>query len=278
MNLVLPQRPKIKTWNGSTPLTYVQGKLDGIMLTAIKDTDTQETRAYTRHRDPARGDVTNEVSRSEWFKRLEAALCPGESVFGELYSPDRRASQVKSDWSRCAFAVFAIPAFRAEAPLEQLDEWCMNHEVAFVLFDTVEHSSWDLDDPRGLNPDWEGFVLKNGNLVDWHKHKAERTIDLVVSGIKSGWGTFLGMAGALVMRTTEGHEVCSCSGMDLSTRRDIGAKDLGRVAEVLYQYVGDKGRLRHPRFVRWRDDKSPDECSVSQDAELAEYHGDCDDG
>jgi len=43
------------------------------------------------------------------------------------------------------------------------------------------------------------------------------------------------------------------------------------VMEVSYQYVGDKGRLRHPNFVRWREDKPAAECTLSQDDDLVYY-------
>ena len=33
-------------------------------------------------------------------------------------------------------------------------------------------------------------------------------------------------------------------------------KDIGRIVEVEYQRVTRLGKLRHPRFKRWRDDKN----------------------
>ena len=56
----------------------------------------------------------------------------------------------------------------------------------------------------------------------------------------------------------------------LDVSEDRGAY-LGKVIEVRYQYIGDKGRLRHPNFVRWRDDKPPDECTLSKDSDLFNY-------
>jgi ATP-dependent DNA ligase len=56
-------------------------------------------------------------------------------------------------------------------------------------------------------------------------------------------------------------EITRVSGMPDEQRLDIDEKkDLGRVVEVEYQDVGNGGRLIHPRFVRWRDDKPASQC------------------
>lgn len=61
---------------------------------------------------------------------------------------------------------------------------------------------------------------------------------------------------------------------DNGVERDIGSVTMtearlaqakvGDVMEVKYLYVGAGGRLYQPRFVRFRTDKSPDECTADQ--------------
>ncbi len=135
-------------------------------------------------------------------------------------------------------------------------------------------------------PGIEGFVFKNGNLLDWHKWKPVKTIDVVVSGFIDGDGKYIGLIGAMAcsvyQHVTIGNrrrsalvEIANVSGMDDRTRILISDDEeghLGRVAEVAYQYVGSKGRLRHPRFMRWRDDKSALDCDITQDTDLEEYY------
>ena len=59
--------------------------------------------------------------------------------------------------------------------------------------------------------------------------------------------------------------VCECSGMtdeerDYFTRNRFSA--LGSVVEVkANEIMKDSGRLRHPRFLRVRNDKEPDRCT-----------------
>ena len=122
----------------------------------------------------------------------------------------------------------------------------------------------------------EGVVYKSGNRVGWYKWKETKTIDLIVRGTIDGKNSNLGLVGALRCVTTEGYEVARCSGMTQAERAEISYLDVsdklnGRIVEVSYQYIGEKGRLRHPQFVRFRDDKTADECGLDQDPELEAY-------
>lgn len=267
-----PERPKIKTWDEETEYVWAHGKLDGIMLTCCRA--DSGLLVYTRHKDPAKGDVTVKVETAPWYGRVLDALAPGDAVMGELWLPGTPRSAVKGHWSTARFSAFAFPTWRADISLTRLFDFCRDHGIEFAPFRRFEVlGSWDLDDPRSADPDLEGFVLKDGNTLNWAKHKAERTIDLVVGRIKAGSldGQFVGMCGSLVLFTSEGHEVCNASGMPYEIRRAITDADVGRVCEVRYQYVGSKGRLAHPRFLGWRDDKSRDECSREQDPNLDAY-------
>ena len=59
-------------------------------------------------------------------------------------------------------------------------------------------------------------------------------------------------------------EVANVSGMKEDVRYAFNPnEDIGRVIEVKAQEIASKGRLRHPRFIRWRDDKPQKECTIS---------------
>ena len=110
-------------------------------------------------------------------------------------------------------------------------------------------------------------MFKDGNLLNFEKWKPVKTLDAVVTDIKPGKGKYDNQVGALIL-SVEGREVANVSGMSDAERAAMGEHNIGQVVEVAYQYVGSKGRLRHPRFIRFRDDKLPEQCLLSQDSDL----------
>lgn len=275
---------RAKTWTPRTrPLAYAHAKRDGIWLCVNKDMHGRVT-MNTSH--PT--DVTAQLRTCGWTLPVHERVPPITRVLGELYVPGESRSQVKSalahDSSRLRFAGFAI----ATAPVD-LELRDVNDTLTLWGIETIQyrvHSAvsrpdlligeYTYTDPSRLldeTPEGhEGWVLKNGNMLDWHKLKVERTIDLVVTGTKDGRGKYLGLVGALRVSTSEGYEVARVGGMSDEERVAMTEEDpTGRVCEVRYQYVGDRGRLQHPRFLHWRDDKTPDECPASQDPALEEH-------
>lgn len=57
-------------------------------------------------------------------------------------------------------------------------------------------------------------------------------------------------------------EVGECAGFDEELRERLNSTYIGKVIEVKCNEIfKDTGKLRHPRFLRFRDDKDPDECT-----------------
>lgn len=105
------------------------------------------------------------------------------------------------------------------------------------------------------DPDSDGWVLKDHAHADknWLKLKPYNTCELELIGYTDGKGKYVGQIGALVL--TGG---VKCSGMDDATRAMFSKdrfKYLGMRVEVAYEKVirGTNG-LRHPRFIKLRDD------------------------
>jgi hypothetical protein len=203
------------------------------------------------------------------------ALPHGMEVLGELWAPFRPASAVPTairDGS-ARFTAFAIATEPKTAPLEALEAILEPLGVEFAQF-IVLQSGWSpealLDTAKAAGQ--EGYVLKDGNLLNWRKLKVQQTLDAVVTGWTDGRGKYAGLVGSLVCSVYASDvdsliEIANVGGMSDAERilmSDDPDAVLGRVVEVEYQYVGACGRLRHPRFVRWRDDKQPHECRKDQ--------------
>jgi len=62
-------------------------------------------------------------------------------------------------------------------------------------------------------------------------------------------------------------EVASVGGMTEVERKwmsDNREKLRGMVCEVEANGVASQGRLHHPRFIRWREDKNAHDCTIDQ--------------
>lgn len=136
----------------------------------------------------------------------------------------------------------------------------------------------------------EGCMLKDSNLLGWKKVKKENTIDCFPIGFIPGNGKYRGKVGSLRCAVYNSEspakliEIATAGGFNDAIRDWITncfferlglTKEviLNQVIEVSYQLVGTKGRLRHPRFKNWREDKLPEECLTDQHPDLERYWG-----
>lgn len=120
---------------------------------------------------------------------------------------------------------------------------------------------------RFLELGMEGSVCKlesapytNGRSTAWVKVKLVETIDCTVVGFKPGEGEFKGMVGALEVQLPDGTRT-HASGMTKVERMDMTTRSeawLNEVVEIEHNGVLTSGKVRHPRFLRKRDDRSPE--------------------
>jgi len=123
----------------------------------------------------------------------------------------------------------------------------------------------------------EGLMIKDLTEAkyakSWTKVKKDFTIDAFVIGIENGKGKYKGQIGSLALAVygnTGGIvEIGKCSGMTDAERRQFTDmafnKTLkGTVVEVKANEVTKNLKLRHPVFIRTRDDKPQAECYLEQ--------------
>lgn len=213
--------------------------------------------------------------KMEWYPayhRLQSiAKRDSELQFhGELWVPGKDASYIPTAICQkdknLKFDVFGCGHLPVGTPLEEVLEavrdvgllmipwWDFGYEEATTLFNPSHR-------------DVEGYVFSDGNMLNQQKLKPMKTCDLIMTGVSWGEGKYSDTIGAVKVSTFDGEEMASISGMT-DAERDYIAQNYqslrGRVVEVKYQKVGAKGRLRHPVFVRFRDDKAPQDCTVEQ--------------
>ena len=116
----------------------------------------------------------------------------------------------------------------------------------------------------------EGLVIKKrtspyecGGRKFWFKIKEVHTAEAWICGFEPGKGKYANTVGAVKlcqMRDGKPTEITQISGMDDATRYALSPADIGRVVEFKYhQRTADN--YRHPRWLRWRDDKQQSECT-----------------
>lgn len=240
---------------GRTPESYdwMQQKIDGIRLLV-----THEHALTTRPTD-IRAQYPDHPVWSH-ARRCMRDLDHDAWLDCELYVPGSGAEAVKTGLARgtdnLRLAAFGASILRPEDKLDKASAVLVGIGLNVPHLHPV---GWFASDMRA--PHSDGVVYKSLVYGEWARVKNRKTIDLLVTGIAPGVGKYTGQCGALRcsgMVNGKLEEICRVSGMADDVRAGISSADIGRVVEVAYERVGSRGRLRHPRFVRWRDDKSWD--------------------
>ena len=266
---------KCKNWKPGLPSFYwAQAKLDGIWLSAFRSRLDGVLHLHTSN--PT--DLRPVLGYCPWVQLLEDRLGRNTIVHGELHVPGRPASYVKTAIKdrdpQLTFTAFAVEGhgLTSRSPMLVVEDHARCVGLPFAPWRRCIHQD-PVHYKRAFGEDLlypvEGVVFKNGNLLDWHKWKPTPTVDCVVTDQKPGKGKYEGTLGALEVGVWDASSnmrtIAWVSGMTDEEREEMYRKSpVGRVVEVAYQYVGSQGRLRHPRFVRFRDDKLPVECTEDQ--------------
>jgi hypothetical protein len=265
-------RPKMKKWKGERT-KYCHVKLDGHYLQVTK---LDSGRVVFTSKQGTELDLSFVPSLLNVCMGLQS----GQTCLGELWYEGQPASYIKTAIKhkdrKLRFTAFALTHLPDDT-LETMHMICLKSGIDMAEWygptQNCLSTCLGVFDPTSLPPmEHEGFVMKDGVWTNWMKHKPFDTIDLIVDSVVEGKGKHIGLIGSLVCRTAEGYIVANAGGFTDEERIYLSEDDIGRVVEVKYQLVGSKGKLRHPTFVRFRDDKRADDCYVSQDEDLEAYY------
>jgi len=124
------------------------------------------------------------------------------------------------------------------------------------------------------NQGYEGLVFKDSTTPykdkgAWMRMKAEVEIDYICSGMAPADpnSKYAGQVGAVIGTLYDRECDVNCGGLtekqrEVFTKREVECK--GQVFTAKGNGWYPSGAIRHPKFVRWRDDKKPEECVYAQ--------------
>lgn len=139
-----------------------------------------------------------------------------------------------------------VDVARTKAQKVTLLKWCAENHSEGVLL-KIKSGTYDEGMRRGRIYRSEGML----------KAKFTETVDCIITEVGRE-----GKASCAVSLYHHGHllDVGSCK----MTEANLSWAKVGDVAELRYLYATADLRLYQPRFIRFRDDKNPEECDTDQ--------------
>lgn len=208
----------------------------------------------------------------------ECYLNDWSTIAGILHSLPERAKELQKD-EQAKFAVFDCLWFRGKDITEEPYNARLAMAVITVQFAnydnmTIVHSrnlclskeDWQQWMKEAIDEGFEGIVLKSLNRKYYDKAailkcKQFETVDVVVIDYKPGTGKYSGLIGALKVGyydPDKGFVIISNVNCSTDAERAAWTDNFEEwkysVIEVKCQEITDRS-LRHPRYVRKRDDK-----------------------
>lgn len=248
-------------------ICWAEQKLDGYRMTIIKD--ERGIRAHGK-------DYRNLWPKIEYLFAARMARVPLGTIFdGELYVPGKPATQVVTHYNmkspELRYSIFAVPYHKMEdlsaVPLttDIIRMIAMTYGFESSLTHELQYATAEQATKMGI----EGFILKEMHYYGWWKIKPVQPVDLVVVGSTSGRGKNKGRIGSLICAaynsSAELQVVANVGkGCDDQWRDMEPSKVIGKVVEVSHEGKQARGKLKFSCFLRWRDDKLPEQCTMEQ--------------
>lgn len=269
--------PGFKDYSGQ-PIRVIEVKADGHSISI----DTRdELRVLTKNRK----DITRKLMMHPLIWETLSELGSGSFFLAELHAPGIPATSVptliNSGDTRLQMMTFAAPYVHDHDMREEPIPYIHNVIAELGMTPPTIQKCWQ--DPVSLSEDLqkellaeavarriEGWVCKLHHMEGWYKLKPVKTVDAFVIGTEtsteaSHYGGLKSIAVA-VWNGKHIEEIASVgSGFEQEYRMSVDRKSLMyKVAEVAYDCVAADGKLRFPRFIRWREDKDWRQCTKDQ--------------
>lgn len=273
--------PKFKDYVGQE-VRYYSLKADGHMQYVMVD-----GHGVIRAESKNFKDTTAKLLSVTHIKHELQCLPLNSVVMGECHCPGEHSTEIPhmlcTGDERLRFSVFAAPL------LEGID--LIDYDLPVVMA-IVKHLGLDCVPVskviQGFNCTFraqllrqavtqkiEGWVLKNHHMSEWYKLKPVKTVDAFVVGVtESDSDTYKGYMKAVLLCVWDKdgnlHDLGKCGGgftkeFKLSMPYALTKyKLINKVCEVTYQSITKNKKLQFPRFVRWRTDKNPIDCTTEQ--------------
>lgn len=258
---------------------WVEPKFDGVRTITIID-QKGNVSLYSRH-GRSYNNFPN-IQKSVKALGLRGVVLDGE-VIGSSFNTVMRVAHRKSglDDSKLVYFIFDILPSEVFARQGDSDPFSIRHSkllnlilggytsrdtylrvVQGISVDNI-NELWDAHHTN-LSAGYEGSIAKDPNALyefkrsrTWLKLKPDYDYDCEVVGSYEGEGRLSGSLGGFIV-SIDGVKTRVGSGFNDNQRNEIwkSKKDyLGRIVEVKGQELTDDGRIRFPRFNRFREDK-----------------------
>lgn len=295
--------PKFKDYDGQ-PVRYIQPKADGhLVKIQCENYVTMWTSGCIKAWTKNDNDITDKLLAIKHIKDELSGLPANSQIFAELHCPERFATDVKTmlnesneDLRLTAFAapmlggenlqhaglitvMQLVEDYGIETPETKLvtSNCKCDHEF---LVSVPTHDQENLL-KMAVKQKLEGWVLKGGHMSGWYKLKPTKTVDCFVTNTTmSTSASYYGGLKSIdvaVWNNEEGHDWLNRQvplgtvggGFEAAFRLKYDTAEkratlVGRVCEVEYDCLTSGGKLRFPRFLRWRTDKDKEDCDSSQ--------------
>lgn len=281
--------PKFKNYTNQK-VNFIQPKLDG-HLTKIY-TATPRLIALTKNDK----DITEKLLAINHIKKELNGLPRNSIIFAELHCPGVHATSVPTMLNEAdeelMLTAFAAPLLGGEDWRDQDLCVTMQHIKNNFELHIATPTKWDSSiiinhhDQKELLKEaierkLEGWVLKEAHMKGWYKLKPVKTLDVFVIGTYQSFSsTHYGGLQSIeiaVWELSPNYPVLPKrynlgnvgSGFKLEYRKQFNTNVkrtelLNKVCEVAYDSIAANGKLRFPRFIRWRDDKDSRQCTTEQ--------------